>query len=105
MLIRRHNTAAAFHPSCGAAIMAVPFDQSAQAKGGREPQDGRYAAPILLEIERYLRQHRMSASRFGRLAASDPRLVSDLRKGRDPSSRTVARIRSYISQASARSAS
>jgi len=73
-----------------------PMPVQIETKGGRQPQDGRYAPPILLEIERYLRQHRMSASRFGRDAASDPRLVSDLRKGRDPSSRTVARIRAFM---------
>lgn len=75
-----------------------PMPVQIETKGGRQPQDGRYAPPILLEIERYLRQHRMSASRFGRDAASDPRLVSDLRKGRDPSSRTVARIRAFMTE-------
>lgn len=96
MLIRRHNAALALQPSRGVVIMPIPSAAPAPAKGGRQPQDGRYVAPILLEIERYLRQHKMSASRFGRLAASDPRLVSDLRKGRDPSSRTLARIRAFM---------
>ena len=96
MLIRRHNAALALQPSRGVVIMPIPSDHSEQPKGGRQPQDGRYAAPILLEIERWLRRHHMSASRFGRLAAADPRLVSDLRKGRDPSSRTLARIRAFM---------
>lgn len=73
-----------------------PMPVQIEPKGGRQPQDGRYAAPILLEIERWIRQHNMTASRFGRLAAADPRLVSDLRAGRDPSSRTVARIRAFM---------
>jgi hypothetical protein len=94
MLIRRHNAAVAFQP---VGVVPIPFAPE-PAKGGRQLQDGRYFAPILLEVERYLRQHRMSASRFGRLAASDPRLVSDLRKGRDPSSRTLARIRAFMGQ-------
>lgn len=98
MLIRRYNAAVSLEPDRCVAIMAIPSALPAQVKGGRPPQDGRYAAPILLEIERYLRQHEMPASRFGRLAAADPRLVSDLRKGRDPSSRTVARIRAFIQQ-------
>ena len=98
MLIRRHNGALAIQPAHSVAIMAIPSAEPEQAKGGRQPQDGRYVAPILLEIERYLRQHKMSASRFGRLAASDPRLVSDLRAGRDPSSRTVAKIRIFMQQ-------
>ena len=96
MLIRRHNTALALQPPPGVAIMAIPSATPEPPKGGRQPQDGRYAAPILLEVERWIRQHNMSASRFGRLAASDPRLISDLRKGRDPSSRTIARIRAFM---------
>ena len=96
MLIRRHNTAVALQPGRGVAMMAIPSDVGEQPKGGRQPQDGCYAAPILLEIERWLRQHNVSASRFGRMAASDPRLVADLRKGRDPSSKTVARIRVFM---------
>lgn len=64
--------------------------------GGRQEQDGSYAAPILLEVERWMRQHRMSASRFGRLAVGDSHLISDLRRGRDPSSRTAARIRAFM---------
>ena len=96
MLIRRHNHAFAIQQPPPVAIMAIPSVEAEQPKGGRQPQDGRYAAPILLEIERWIRQHGMTASRFGRLAASDPRLVSDLRAGRDPSSRTVARIRAFM---------
>lgn len=96
MLIRRHNAALAPQPPRGVAIMAIPSAEPERPNGGRQAQDGRYAAPILLEVERYLRQHNMSASRFGRLAARDPRLVSDLRKGRDPSSRTLARIRAFM---------
>lgn len=99
MLIRRHNFAVTLPPPQGTSIMEAPSVLLPQPKGGRQPQDGRYVAPILLEIERYLRQQRMSASRFGRLAASDPRLVSDLRRGRDPSSRTAARIRAFIERA------
>jgi hypothetical protein len=98
VLIRRHNAALALQPPQGVVVMAIPSAETDRPKGGRQAQDGRYAAPILLEVERYLRQHSMSASRFGRLAASDPRLVSDLRKGRDPSSRTVARIRCFIQE-------
>lgn len=98
MLIRRHNYAFAIQQRPPVA-MAIPSGEAEQLKGGRQPQDGRYAAPILLEIERWIRQHGLSASRFGRLAASDPRLVSDLRSGRDPSSRTVARIRAFMAQA------
>ncbi|EKU74624.1 hypothetical protein HMPREF9718_02152 [Sphingobium yanoikuyae ATCC 51230] len=40
----------------------------------------------------------MSASRFGRLSVNDPRLVHDLRRGRDPSSRIVARVRAFMAK-------
>lgn len=91
MLIRRTNRAV-----LELVPPPPPMPVQIEPKGGRQSQDGRYAAPILLEIERWIRQHDMAASRFGRLAAADPRLVSDLRKGRDPSSRTVARIRAFM---------
>ncbi len=34
-------------------------------------------------VERFLREHPMSATKFGRSAASDPRLVFDMRIGRE----------------------
>lgn len=37
----------------------------------------------LLRIERYLRRSGMARTRFGRLAANDPRLVPDMRNGRE----------------------
>lgn len=67
-------------------------------RGGREPQAGTYTAPILLEIERHLRRTGISDRKFGREAVGDSALVHDLRRGRDPSSRTIARIRAYIGQ-------
>ncbi|GAY19719.1 hypothetical protein [Sphingobium fuliginis] len=55
-----------------------------------------YAPPILMEIERILKRTGMSATSFGKGATGDGRLVGDLRKGRDPSSRVTARIRAFI---------
>lgn len=51
---------------------------------------------LLRRIERYLRETGTPPTRFGRLAASDPRLVSDLRGGREPGRRMVARIDAYL---------
>lgn len=70
---------------------------------GRPPQPRRerewnYTAPVLLEVERWLNAHNLSASRFGRLAVGDPNLVSQLRAGRDPSSKVVARLRAYMAR-------
>jgi hypothetical protein len=34
-------------------------------------------------VERFLREHRLPPTKFGRLAARDPRLVFDMRMGRE----------------------
>ena len=54
---------------------------------------------LLLAIERCLRTYKIPPSRFGRQAASDPRLVYDLRRGREMRADTERRIRAYIAQA------
>lgn len=51
---------------------------------------------VLWKIERYLRKEGMPATKFGRLALGDPRLVEDLRNGREPRPATVARIESFM---------
>lgn len=38
---------------------------------------------ILGKVERYLREHGLPQTKFGRLAVGDPRLVGDLRNGRE----------------------
>jgi len=51
------------------------------------------------EIERYLAITGMSATRFGMLAAGDPRFVFDLRKrNREPRSPTVRRVTDFMSR-------
>ncbi|GAB5351195.1 hypothetical protein [Qipengyuania sp. 483] len=52
---------------------------------------------LIRRIEKFLRQHDMPATKFGRLAAHDPRFVLDLRNGREPRGVTEAHIRSFIS--------
>lgn len=97
MLIRRHNS-----PPAPARPMLVQLhgeNDLLNFEGidqGGNAQSDRALSPILLEIERRLSATGMSASRFGRLAANDPRLVYDLRNGRDPSSRIVARLRAFM---------
>ena len=51
---------------------------------------------LIRSIETFLRQHRMAATKFGRLAAQDPRFVLDLRLGREPRERTEQRIRGFM---------
>ena len=51
---------------------------------------------INLQIERFLRKHNMAATKFGRLAASDPRLVLDMRNGREIRPAMVARLELFM---------
>ena len=51
---------------------------------------------LIRSVEQFLRRHDLPATKFGRLAASDPRFVLDLRKGREPRSITEGRIRAFM---------
>lgn len=51
---------------------------------------------LLRQIERFLRKTDMPSTRFGRLAAQDPRFVADLRNGRTPRERTAARVEEFM---------
>ena len=51
---------------------------------------------LIRSIEKFLRQTGMPATKFGRLAAHDPRFVLDLRMGREPRGGTEARIKGFI---------
>ncbi|MCL6740494.1 hypothetical protein LZ518_05035 [Sphingomonas sp. RB56-2] len=47
-------------------------------------------------MEKYLKISNTPAARFGREAMGDPRFVFDLRRGREPRPRTVARILAFL---------
>lgn len=51
---------------------------------------------ILRRIEVYLRRSNVPATRFGREAAHDPRLVLDLRRGRELRTATADRLTAYL---------
>jgi hypothetical protein len=51
---------------------------------------------LLRTIETFLRAHAMPATKFGRLAAHDPRFVLDLRMGRTPRRDTELRTRAWM---------
>lgn len=51
---------------------------------------------LIRSVEKFLREQNMPATKFGRLAAHDPRFVLDLRLGREPRERTAARITSFM---------
>lgn len=54
------------------------------------------AMSVLQKIDRYLRASAMPPTTFGRLAVRDPRLVRDLRRGREPGARMVRRIEAFL---------
>jgi len=51
---------------------------------------------LIRSIEKFLHQHHMPPTKFGRLAAHDPRFVLDLRMGRTPREATEKRIRAWM---------
>lgn len=51
---------------------------------------------ILGKVERYLREHDLPQTKFGRLAVRDPRLVGDLRNGRELRPRTLKRVEAFM---------
>lgn len=51
---------------------------------------------LIRQIERFLRETGMPWTKFGRLAARDPRFVEDLRNGRIPRPATHDRILRFI---------
>ncbi len=52
---------------------------------------------LIRRIEKFLRETDMPPTKFGRLAAHDPRFVLDLRGGREPRPLMEARCDSFIS--------
>ncbi len=53
---------------------------------------------LIRKIEHFLRQTGMPATRFGRLAANDPRFVSDLRNGRTPRAALEKNIEHFMNK-------
>ncbi|AKM07554.1 hypothetical protein [Pelagerythrobacter marensis] len=51
---------------------------------------------LIRSVEKFLRAHEISPTKFGRLAARDPRFVLDLRNGREPRGAMEARIQGFM---------
>jgi len=47
-------------------------------------------------IEKFLRATEMPPSTFGRRAVGDPRLVHDMRRGRELRERTIAKVNAFL---------
>lgn len=53
---------------------------------------------LLMKIVRFCEETAMPPTKFGRLAVHDPRLVSDLRRGREPSTAMVERCERFMAE-------
>jgi hypothetical protein len=51
---------------------------------------------LIRKIEVFLRRTGMPATKFGRMATSDPRFVLDLRNGRSPREATEKRVEHFM---------
>lgn len=51
---------------------------------------------LLRTIEKFLRETGIAATRFGHECVRDPRLVFDLRRGREPGDRVKRRIEHFM---------
>ncbi len=51
---------------------------------------------LLIKIERYRQHNHMAVTTFGRRAVNDPRLVLDMRRGRQPGAAVAARVEAFI---------
>ena len=53
---------------------------------------------LIREIEKFLRRYDMPVTKFGRLAAHDPRFVLDLRMGRIPRENTRKKVEHFMNK-------
>ncbi|RJY08264.1 hypothetical protein [Aurantiacibacter aquimixticola] len=53
---------------------------------------------LIRKIEVFLRHTRMPPTKFGRLAARDPRFVLDLRNGRTPRAAMERRVEHFMNE-------
>jgi hypothetical protein len=72
--------------------MATTYLGADSVRANPKPQSGN----LRIAISAALRRHGIPPSRFGRDAVGDPRLVGDLRNGREPRPSTAAKVRTFI---------
>ncbi len=51
---------------------------------------------LMRRIQHFLEQAEMTPTRFGREAVGDPRLISDMKNGRQLRDSTIARIQTWL---------
>lgn len=76
----------------------VNTERFAQPVPAIEVRQTRGITMLLRAVEAFLKQYDMPATKFGRLAAHDPRFVLDLRMGRTPRRATEARTRGWMAE-------
>ncbi len=57
-----------------------------------------FEEPFLTKIEKFLTDHGVAATTFGKDAVGDPRFVFDLREGRSPSLRVALRVINFMDE-------
>ncbi|NJS14543.1 MAG: hypothetical protein HC788_07965 [Sphingopyxis sp.] len=55
-------------------------------------------SPLLYRVDRFLKESGMPPTLFGRLAVRDPRLIGDLRNGRQPGPRVVKNVEHFMNK-------
>ena len=53
---------------------------------------------LLHKIEKFIAVTGMPVTKFGRLAAHDPRLIGDLRNGRDPRPAMILQVEHFMNE-------
>ena len=53
---------------------------------------------LIRRIERFLAKADMKPTRFGRETVGDPRLISDIKNGRELRDATIARIQAWLDE-------
>ena len=53
---------------------------------------------LMRRIEKYMKREDMKPTRFGREAVGDPRLISDIKNGRELRDSTIARIQAWLDE-------
>ena len=51
---------------------------------------------VLRNVQKFLKSSGMPRTKFGRLAVNDPRLVDDMRNGRELGARMTARVEAFL---------
>lgn len=51
---------------------------------------------LMGKIDQFLRDTQMPPTKFGRLAVRDPRLVGDMKRGREPGPQMTRRVETFI---------